>query len=90
MPNDTVQVTVRFMTIMQRYSGKREMSMKLPHNPSRALDIIFDRFHIPWKGNLEGSTRIFINGESDKSFIKSGKLLKAEDTIAFIPISSGG
>jgi len=64
--------------------------MELPPDPSRAIDILIAKFHIPWKDNLEKSTRIFINKIFSDAFIKSGELLKKDDVIAFIPISGGG
>lgn len=33
-----VSVTVRFITLMQRYSGQREIKFGLPANPSQAID----------------------------------------------------
>jgi molybdopterin converting factor small subunit len=92
MTSDMVPVTVRFITIMQRYSGKgnREVEMELPVEPSQAVDLIIERFQIPWKDNLEMQIRIFINGVVYDSFLESGERLKGEDIIAFIPISGGG
>jgi molybdopterin converting factor small subunit len=87
---DTVTVTVRFITIMQRYSGQRELQMEVPSDPSQALTIIIDKFHIPWKDKLEKSTRIFINKQFYEKFIKSEQKLNAGDVIAFIPMSGGG
>jgi len=75
---------------MQRYSGKREIKMEVPRDPRQAINLIINRFHIPWKENLEKSSRIFINKKFSHVFIKSGELLNPDDTIAFIPISSGG
>ena len=88
--SDLVSVTVRFITLMQQYSGQREIKMELPSDPSHAIDTIIERFHIPWNNNLEKSTRIFITKELLSSFIKSGKCLITNDVIAFIPISGGG
>jgi molybdopterin converting factor small subunit len=85
-----VEVKVRFITRMQRYSGQREIRMELPSDPNQAINTIIEQFHIPWKDNLEKSTRIFINKKFSDAFIKSGKLLKKDDVIAFIPISGGG
>jgi molybdopterin converting factor small subunit len=85
-----VSVKVRFITRMQRYSGQREIRMELPSDPNQAINTIIEQFHIPWKDNLEKSTRIFINKKFSDAFIKSGKLLKKDDVIAFIPISGGG
>ncbi len=92
MTSDTVPVTVRFITIMQRYSGKgnREVEIELPPEPSRAVDLIIERFQIPWKDNLERQVRIFINDMIYESFLESGERLKGGDVIAFIPISGGG
>jgi molybdopterin converting factor small subunit len=85
-----VSVKVRFITRMQRYSDQREIRMELPSDPNQAIDIIIEQFHIPWKDNLEKSTRIFINKKFSDAFIKSGEFLKKDDVIAFIPISGGG
>jgi molybdopterin converting factor small subunit len=85
-----VEVKVRFITRMQRYSGQREIRMELPSDPNQAIDTIIEQFHIPWKDNLEKSTRIFINKKFSATYIKSGELLKKDDVIAFIPISGGG
>ncbi len=92
MTSDAVQVTVRFITIMQRYSGKgnREVEMELPPEPSQAVDLIIERFQIPWKDNLEKQVRIFINSVVYDSFLETGERLKEGDTIDFIPISGGG
>lgn len=85
-----VEVKVRFITRMQRYSGQREIRMELPSDPNQAIATIIQQFHIPWKDNLEKSTRIFINKKFSEAFIKSGELLKKDDVIALIPISGGG
>lgn len=92
MTSDAVQVTVRFITIMQRYSGKgnREVEMELPAEPSQAVDLIIERFQIPWKDNLEKQVRIFINDMIYESFLESGERLKGGDIITLIPISGGG
>jgi molybdopterin converting factor small subunit len=90
VPFDSVSVTVRFITLMQRYSGQRDLKMDLPSDPSMAIDTIITRFEIPWKGKLEKRTRIFINKQFAESYIKSGQKLKKDDLIAFIPISGGG
>jgi molybdopterin converting factor small subunit len=89
-PLDSVSVTVRFITLMQRYSGQRDLKMDLPSDPSLAIKTIIARFEIPWKDKLEKSTRIFINKQFAESYIKSGETLKEGDLIAFIPISGGG
>ncbi len=87
---DSVSVTVRFITLMQRYSGQREFKMDLPSDPSKAIETIISYFDIPWKDNLEKRTRIFINKQFSESYIKHGEKLKTDDLIAFIPISGGG
>lgn len=86
----SVSITVRFITLMQRYSGQREMRIDLPSNPSQAINTIIKQLHIPWKDNLEKSTRIFINKQFSESYIKNKEKLKTDDVIAFIPISGGG
>jgi molybdopterin converting factor small subunit len=92
MSPDTVQVTVRFITIMQRYSGEgnREVEMELPARPDRAVELIIERYQIPWKDNLERQARIFVEGLSYDAFLASEATLKDGDTISFIPISGGG
>lgn len=87
---ETVAITVRFITIMQRFSGQRELQMEVPPDPSQALEIIIDKFNIPWKDKLEKSSRIFINKQFYEKFIESGQKLNAGDVIAFIPMSGGG
>jgi molybdopterin converting factor small subunit len=87
---DSVSVTVRFITLMQRYSGQREFKMELSSDPSKAIETIISYFDIPWKDNLEKRTRIFINKQFSESFIKKSEKLKTNDLIAFIPISGGG
>jgi hypothetical protein len=89
-PLESVSVIVRFITLMQRYSGQRDLKMDLPSDPSLAIQAIIARFDIPWKDNLEKRTRIFINKQFAESFIKQGEKLKTDDLIAFIPISGGG
>ena len=85
-----VTITIRFITLMQRYSGQREVQMELSPDPSQAIDTIIEHFKIPWKDNLEKSTRIFINKKLSDSFIKSGQRLHTDDVIAIIPITGGG
>lgn len=75
---------------MQRYSGQKEVNLQLPANPQQAVKGIIEKFQIPWSGQLEKSTRIFINKQEFNDFLRSGQLLKPEDIIAFIPISGGG
>ena len=89
-PPDSVSVKVRFITLMQRYSGQRDFKMDLPSNPSLAIETIITHFDIPWKDNLEKRTRIFINKQFVESYIKRDEKLKTDDLIAFIPISGGG
>ena len=89
--SDCVSVTVRFVSIMQKYSGnKREVQVEVSTDPAQAIDLIITRFQIPWKENLEKSTRIFINQRLNDPFDDSGQRLKDNDNIAFIPISGGG
>jgi len=89
--SDRVSVTVRFVSIMQKYSGnKRELQVEVSSDPARAIDLIINRFQIPWKENLEKSTRIFINQRLSDPFDDSGQRLNDNDIIAFIPISGGG
>jgi molybdopterin converting factor small subunit len=87
-----VRITVRFVTIMQRYSGagKREVQMELPPEPSHAVQHIIEQFQIPWEDNLERYVRVFINGLVYDSYVETGERLESGDTIAFIPSSSGG
>lgn len=89
--SDCVSVTVRFVSIMQKYSGnQREVQVEVPTDRTQAIDLIISRFQIPWKDNLEKSTRIFINQRLNDPFDGSGQRLKDNDNIAFIPISGGG
>jgi|GEM_PF-777149 len=87
---DTLTVTVRFITIMQRYSERREVQMDVPSDPCQALALIIEQFRIPWRNKLEKSTRIFINRQFYEKFIANRQKLKAGDIIAFIPMSGGG
>ena len=89
-PFDSVSVKVRFITLMQKYSGQREFKMDLPSDPRKAIETIIDQFDIPWKDHLEKRTRVFINKQFAESFIQKGEKLKSDDLIAFIPISGGG
>lgn len=90
MSGRTVCVHLRFITLMQRYTGKRDMDLELPVDPEAAIAAVIERFQIPWKDHLEKSARIFINREFSHRFIDSGKSLKEGDIISFIPISGGG
>jgi molybdopterin converting factor small subunit len=86
-----VTITVRFVSIMQKYSqNKRDVQVKVPADPTRAIHLIINSFQIPWEGKLEKSTRIFINKTLNEQFVDSSKLLKDQDLIEFIPISGGG
>ena len=86
----SVSIRVRFVTIMQRYSGHRELVVHLPTDPQEAIDVLIKRFQIPWTGTLEKSVRIFINKELLETFTKSGRPLSEGDWISFIPLSGGG
>lgn len=90
MTQKTACVHLRFITLMQRYSGKRDMDLDIPIDPEAAITAVIKRFNIPWKDHLEKSARIFINKEFAETFIKSGKVLQDGDQISFIPISGGG
>ena len=91
MNGETVKVIVRFLTIMQKYSdGKRDVEFEVPKEPLQATQHIIEIFQIPWKDNLEKSTRIFINKEYANTFIEKGELLAEGDLIIFTPISGGG
>lgn len=93
IPNNSdkkIIVIVKFITIMQKYSGKREISLEAPPDPREAIKYIIERFQLPWKDHLEKNTRIFINKRFLNDFLKSGEHLKSNDVIAFIPISGGG
>jgi molybdopterin converting factor small subunit len=85
-----VPVRVRFVTIMQRYSGQRELVMPLPEDPREAVDALVRRFEIPWAGALEKSVRIFVNKELLEAHVKSGRPLREGDRISFVPLSDGG
>ncbi len=88
---DCVSVTVRFVSIMCKYAGdKREVQVEVPADSAQAIDLIINRFQIPWKDDLERSTRIFINQKLNDPIADKEKLLKDKDIIAFIPISGGG
>lgn len=91
MVADTVVIIVRFVSIMQQYSGnRREVTMRVPSEASLAITTIIDHFKIPWNDKLEKSTRIFINQNLYNPNFDKGIRLKAKDTIIFIPISGGG
>lgn len=87
-----VQVTVRFITIMQQYSGKgnREVQMEMPTRPNEALARIIEQFQIPWEDGLAAQVRVFVNGIVYDTFLAGGQRLKGGDVIALIPISGGG
>lgn len=85
-----ITARVRFITIMQRYSGQRELEMRLPPDPQAAVDMIIERFQIPWSGILEKSVRIFINRELLEVYQQGRRRLAEGDRISFIPISGGG
>ena len=88
---DCVSITVRFVSIMRKYSGdQREVRVEVPTDSAQAIRFIINRFQIPWKDNLEKSTRIFINQRLNDPFVDGGQPLKDSDIIAFIPISGGG
>ena len=91
MNQDTMPVKVKFITILQKYTGnQREVEMELPADPGQAIERIISQFQIPWEGNLEKYVRVFVNREISHEFIRSGKRLHSGDTIAFIPFSGGG
>lgn len=87
---EDVLILVRFITVMQQYSGQRELEMRLPADPQMAVDRVIERFQIPWLGALEKSVRIFINKELLEAYKKSGRRLAKGDKLSFIPISGGG
>ena len=91
MKQDTVPVKIRFISIMQNYSGKRKVvEIDLPCDPKKSINHIIRQFKLPWNGKLERFVRIFINRELSNDFIKNGKQLQAGDIISFIPMSGGG
>ncbi len=87
----SVTVIVRFVSIMQHYSNhRREVRRTVPPEADRAVFAIMDQFNIPWTGNLEKSTRIFINQKVYDPLKNEPLRLNDNDTIAIIPISGGG
>ncbi len=91
MAENTVQVKVCFLSLLQKYTGReREIVMDLPTEPQEAIDRIVQKYQIPWEDNFEKFIRIFINRELFQVFIDGGKRLKDGDTIMFIPVSGGG
>ena len=91
MKKETVHIRIKFISILQKYSGQRkEVELDLPQDAAQAVDFIIKDFQIPWEGNLERFVRVFINRELLQDFVKAGKQLSLGDTIAFIPISGGG
>ena len=89
--SDCVSITVRFVSIMRKYSGdKREIQVEVPTDSAQAIRLIISRFQIPWQDNLEKSMRIFINQRLNDPSAGRGKPLNDKDIIAFIPISGGG
>ena len=44
MPNNTVRISVKFVTIMQDYSGRRLVEMDVPPDPGAAMRSIIDHF----------------------------------------------
>ena len=91
MNEETIHIRIKFISILQKYSGQRkEVEMDLPLDAAQAVGLIINDFQIPWEGNLERFVRVFINRELLQDFVKEGKKLKVGDTIAFIPISGGG
>jgi molybdopterin converting factor small subunit len=88
--NNTVKVRVRFITVLQRYSGAREVDLELPRDPRKAIAAIITKYGMPWADKLEKSTRIFINKEIAESYLDSGRLLEENDVLVFVPISGGG
>lgn len=85
-----VPVNVRFVTVMQRYSGQRELVIPLPADPREAVEALVRRFEIPWAGALEKSVRIFVNKEPLEEHVKRGRPLREGDWISFVPLSDGG
>ncbi len=91
MLEERVKVTVRFITIMQKYTGRRrEIEMDLSPEPEQAIEHIIQKFDIPWTEQMQKFIRIFINRELSKVFVENGKQLKDGDTILFVPVSCGG
>lgn len=86
----SILIRVRFITVMQQYSGQKELDMSLPEDPGEAVAMIVRQFRIPWAGRLEKSIRVFINKELLEIFAGSGRKLAEGDRISFIPMSDGG
>ena len=77
---DRVSVTVRFVSIMRKYSGdKRKLQVEVPADSAQAIDCIINRYQIPWKGDLEKSARIFINQKLNDPVADREKRLKDKE-----------
>ena len=81
MTKKTACVHLRFITLMQRYSGKRDMDLDLPTDPEAAIAAVIERFNIPWKDHLEKSARILTlfnrkTPQSARKLPQSARVLK--------------
>jgi molybdopterin converting factor small subunit len=88
--SETVRVRVRFITVLQRYSGAREVELGLPRDPRAAVEAVVAKYGMPWTDNLEKSTRVFINKELAEVVYERGRKLEEDDLVVFVPISGGG
>ncbi len=86
----SVKVRVRFVSLLQRHTGIRSAEMEVPAEPEKALEMVIERYRIPWTGDMERICRIFVNRQPVERLLKTGMLLREGDIISFIPILAGG
>ncbi|SHF47509.1 MoaD/ThiS family protein [Desulforamulus putei] len=86
----TVKIQVKFFAQLAIQTGCRSCTLEVPNNFYQAIEVIGARFNLPAKEKLGTYYSILINGKGYSYGLADNYELKDEDTLAFVPILSGG
>jgi molybdopterin converting factor small subunit len=84
------RIKIRFGSLLQRHTAVRDAELEVPPDLDAALLQICEAYGIPWKGELEEVTAVFVNRIPAQRFRQEERKLASGDTVSFIPLMGGG
>jgi MoaD family protein len=97
----TLQVSVRFFTVLREITGKKEETLQFPQETATvavALKTLANRYGKPFTDyvydadtdNVKGFLQFFVNGQSTAAMKGIDSELHEEDVLAIVPPVGGG